>query len=303
MPNTETGLLRRDISLQDAKLECRQEQDANGNPVFTGEFSGYAVVYNRIDTYGTIFAPGCFNASIREQGIEDIVVLENHDMDRARGKYIDWRDEQTHLWVRGKITDFPAGRDLHALMADRVVKGLSVGFLPPGPGDSTIDPQTGIETFHRLTLRECSPVLRNSVPDAKINEVRFEGMTRRQIEKDLQRNTTITRNSCKAAAIVAEMLDAGDIIALADYLRSEDDKAKRIQGQRDVGTGNTNQERDVGGSERTEKRDVGQSIEGPREALQALQGSSHQRVTDEIAEKRALNEAVLELRSSIPSKS
>src|SRR4051812_26252780 len=55
--------------------------DADGD---TGGFSGYAATFNRVDSYGTAFAPSAFEKTLKERGSK-IPVLYNHNVNANVG--------------------------------------------------------------------------------------------------------------------------------------------------------------------------------------------------------------------------
>lgn len=156
-----------------------------------GVFTGYASVYNVVDSYGTVWLPGCFDASLaahRAEGTRPKGLWQH----MPEWPILSWQsleDDGHGLRCVGQILlDLEKGRECYTLMKAGEIDGLSVGFDPVEVIDVTpeqsfeefgldLDPALVREDgtfglFSRVDLWEISPVTFNSVPGALVDDVR-----------------------------------------------------------------------------------------------------------------------------------
>jgi len=155
-----------------------------------GVFTGYASVWNVVDSYGTVWLPGCFSASLeahRAAGTRPKGLWQH----MAEWPILTWQEfEEDDYGLRCKgqlLLDLEKGRECYTLMKAGEIDGLSVGFEPFEVDDVTpeqaaefgidIDPALVREDgtvglFSRVDLWEVSPVTFNSVPGALVDTVR-----------------------------------------------------------------------------------------------------------------------------------
>ena len=97
----------------------------------SGEFAGYAALFNRKDAGGDIILPGAFARSLKARGVRGIRMLWQHDPGQPLGVWRLIREDARGLFVRGRLAlDTRLGRDVAALLKQGAVDGLSIGFLP-----------------------------------------------------------------------------------------------------------------------------------------------------------------------------
>ena len=114
----------RSFKYQPHEFTHRAETKTNA----VGTLSGYASIWYGLDSHGTVTMPGCFADSL--PGFLDRNIMGGIDHDHARpvGRWTSAHEDRTGLFVDGRISDTQAGRDLHTLLLDGVVRGLSVGM-------------------------------------------------------------------------------------------------------------------------------------------------------------------------------
>jgi HK97 family phage prohead protease len=91
-----------------------------------GTFEGVACRFNKVDSYGTTFHPGCF----RKGGLDKkpYSLLFMHDPTRPIGTFrAEERDD--HLFITGRYDDTAAGQDARAMARSGSAPELSVGFV------------------------------------------------------------------------------------------------------------------------------------------------------------------------------
>lgn len=156
-----------------------------------GVFTGYASVWNVVDSYGTVWLPGCFSASLeahRAAGTRPKGLWQH----MAEWPILTWQEfEEDDYGLRCKgqlLLELEKGRECYTLMKAGEIDGLSVGFDPFEIIDATpdeaaaefgldIDPSSvrddgTVGLFARVDLWEVSPVTFNSVPGALVDTVR-----------------------------------------------------------------------------------------------------------------------------------
>ena len=135
-----------------------------------GTFSGYASLFGAEDLGRDILMPGAFKNSLKSQGAEGVRMLFQHDPNVPIGVWDIVREDERGLYVKGRLTlDVEKAREVHALMLDGGLNGLSIGF-------KTIkgkrDQKTGVRQIFEVDLWEISVVTFPMLPEAKITSVK-----------------------------------------------------------------------------------------------------------------------------------
>ncbi len=98
-----------------------------GSPTETGSFSGHAAAFGNLDRGGDICLPGCFLKCLPDFIAEGIVVWQ-HDTRTPIGKPTKANEDAAGLYFEAKLSDVQAARDAKTLMADDVIKKMSIGY-------------------------------------------------------------------------------------------------------------------------------------------------------------------------------
>jgi HK97 family phage prohead protease len=97
-----------------------------------GEFSGYGSVYDVIDFYGEVVAPGAFANSLRTWADKGRLppALWQHMSTEPVGPFTLMREDKKGLYVEGQllVNDVQRAREARALMKAKAVSGMSIGF-------------------------------------------------------------------------------------------------------------------------------------------------------------------------------
>ena len=123
----------------------------------TGTFEGLASVYGNVDLGGDVVMPGAFKEFVKTRD-GSIVLLDSHNT-RApigKGQVI---DSHMGLVIKGALNlKVSRSRDVHELMKDGIINGLSIGFdiLPNGFEMREAD---GVRLLKELKLWEVSTVV------------------------------------------------------------------------------------------------------------------------------------------------
>lgn len=138
-----------------------------------GRFSGYGSVYGVIDSYREIVSPGAFTNTLRKWESRGRLppVLWQHRSDMPVGPFTKMREDDYGLYVEGQllVDDVQQAREARALMKNRAVDGLSIGF-------NTVveewNSETKLLTLKEVDLWEVSIVTFPANAESLITEVR-----------------------------------------------------------------------------------------------------------------------------------
>jgi uncharacterized protein len=197
-------------------------------PTDEGVFTGYASVFNVVDSYREMVAPGAFTDSLKriaESGWT-LPALWQHKTAEPIGGYSKLVEDTTGLYVEGFLLkdDIPQARIAYKLMQKKIVTGLSIGYYVEG---ESWNERERILTLTKLDLVEVSVVTLPANGSARIEEVKEKialGIlpTLREMEIILREQGF----SRALAAHIAErglksLLDQGDLGASAygDFLK------------------------------------------------------------------------------------
>lgn len=101
-------------------------------------FEGYASTFRNPekdapDLTGDMVVSGAFKKSLAERG-QKVRMLWQHDPSQPIGKFQELREDQRGLYVKGLVSDTRLGRDCLALLKDRAIDSMSIGYdaIPGG---------------------------------------------------------------------------------------------------------------------------------------------------------------------------
>ena len=124
-----------------------------------GLFSGYASVFENIDSAREIVKPGAFQKSLNDWQAKGAMppVLWNHDAGQPIGVYTTMREDEKGLYVEGQLLvgDVQKARETHALLKAGAISGMSIGY---GVVKDENDTKSGIRRLLELKLYEASVV-------------------------------------------------------------------------------------------------------------------------------------------------
>jgi hypothetical protein len=136
----------------------------------TGVFVGYASLFNRADQAGDMVLPGAFADSLKTKGAGGIRMLFHHDPMEPVGAWIDIVETARGLLVRGRLNmNVQRGRELKALLDQRALDGLSIGFRTVS---ASRDRLTGLRKIARVDLWEISLVTFPMLGGARVCDVK-----------------------------------------------------------------------------------------------------------------------------------
>lgn len=137
-----------------------------------GLFSGYASVFGNTDSYKEVMAKGSFSESlmrIKASG-DPLPVLWQHSSYDPIGGSGDLTEDDHGLFTNGfLLLKIQRAAEAFALMKERVVKGLSIGYYPQ---EWSYNEETGILTHEKVDLVEYSVVTFPANELATVEEVK-----------------------------------------------------------------------------------------------------------------------------------
>jgi HK97 family phage prohead protease len=157
-----------------ARVPTVQEHKFLPEPLNTvdtdGVFEGYASLFGIADLGKDVVMPGAFSDSLRKRGAGDVRLLWQHDPAQPIGRWLSIAEDRRGLRVRGKLNlAVERARDIHALMREGSVDGLSIGFRVER---ARAERPTGLRRLEKLDLWEISVVTFPMLPDARVETVK-----------------------------------------------------------------------------------------------------------------------------------
>ena len=120
-----------------------------------GVFEGYASVFGVLDDQGDIVISGAFAATIAAKGADGIRMLWQHHPHFPIGTWLDLKEDERGLLVRGQLVLVGKGEEAHALLKAKALRGLSFGYSAK---KSEHDDENGIRRLIEVELWEISLV-------------------------------------------------------------------------------------------------------------------------------------------------
>ncbi|MFN3232930.1 MAG: HK97 family phage prohead protease [Alphaproteobacteria bacterium] len=143
-----------------------------------GAFTGYAAVFNGIDSQNDVVKRGAFTRSLAEHRTAGSMppLLWMHDASKPIGRLLACREDAKGLFVDGKLTlGVKQADEAYALLREGAVTGLSIGYKTR---HSNQDKETGARVLSDVDLREVSLVALPANPAARVEQVKGLGGVR-----------------------------------------------------------------------------------------------------------------------------
>ena len=135
-----------------------------------GVFEGYASLFGVADLGKDLVVPGAFAASLARRGARGVRMLWQHDPAQPIGRWLSITEDARGLRVLGQLNLAVArAREIHALMKQGAVDGLSIGFRAERARQGRA---TGHRRLERLDLWEISVVTFPMLPGARVGGVK-----------------------------------------------------------------------------------------------------------------------------------
>lgn len=186
----------------------------------TRTFSGYGAVFNNVDSYGDVLAPGAFSKTLKS-GPAPLMFLNHALFSLPIGKWTSFEEDEFGLKVEGEFLDTTTGIDAYKAAKAGAITGLSIGYIPREVklGKGPDEPARLLKT---VDLIEVSVVTIPANPEARIANVKsFEDITefeRELIERGFhseEAKTFIANLSLKAET---KYIQAAEMVSLEKLL-------------------------------------------------------------------------------------
>jgi HK97 family phage prohead protease len=169
-----TTLIKREIDHkrqvgERKSLDCGfQVREVSDN----GVIEGYGSVFNVLDSYSDIIAPGAFKATLAEHQASNTMplMLWQHDTREPIGVWDEMREDAAGLFVKGHLLlELPLAQKALVLLKARAIRGLSIGFWTRS---WAYDADKDIRTLTGVDLVETSVVSMPANPKAMVTSVK-----------------------------------------------------------------------------------------------------------------------------------
>lgn len=136
------------------------------------QFTGYGSVFGNVDLGDDVVVKGAFRRTLaeRKKSGQMPVMLWSHDPTRVAGKWLDMREDDRGLLVRGELAPTPLGDEIHALMKMDAVSGMSIGFVIK---EQDYDKE-GVRLIKEVDLWELSVCAMPMNPLARVQNVKTQ---------------------------------------------------------------------------------------------------------------------------------
>ncbi|RSK77863.1 HK97 family phage prohead protease [Pandoraea apista] len=152
-----------------------------------GTFSGYGSVFNVIDSWDDIVAPGAFTKSLQSLASKDrsVPILWQHDTENPIGVWSGLKEDSVGLFGDGALwlDDTPTAKLAYKGMSSRAITGLSIGYITRS---ADYDQKTGIRTLKELDLIEISVVTNPANDEARVTNVKSRLLDGSLTERDFE---------------------------------------------------------------------------------------------------------------------
>jgi len=177
-----------------------------------GSFTGYASVFDRVDSQNEIVAPGAFSRTLaawRQKGGAP-AMLWMHDPTIPIGLWISMAEDKNGLAVEGRLAlATQKGREAYELLKMRALTGLSIGYRVI---HSQVDSKRKARILTDVELFEISLVTFPANEAARVSNVKSprDAIKRKPARKT--RPVKTTKDAEKTREIVAPLYRAASVL-------------------------------------------------------------------------------------------
>ena len=145
----------------------------------SGEFEGYASVFNKEDLAADVVLPGAFAESLKTRAADRVKMLRQHDTSEPIGIWTSLTEDPVGLKATGKlILGTAKGRETYELLKAGALDGLSIGFKTRR---DRFDAKRRVRFLEEIDLREISLVTFPMMESALISAVKSDNSNARLI--------------------------------------------------------------------------------------------------------------------------
>lgn len=172
-------------------------------------FDGYGAVFDNVDYYDDVIAPGAFAKTIADYRASGRypAMQWNHDLFAMPiGIWTDMEEDETGLKVSGHFLDTLAGRDAYTIAKAGAVSGLSIGYYATAFEIQKREGKT-VRLITEVDLIEISLVTFPANDLARINDVKSKEHEVKMNRKSLGR---LAQLFAEAEQLVAKLAEVDD---------------------------------------------------------------------------------------------
>ena len=138
-----------------------------------GSFEGYASLFDAVDRARDVMSPGAFGKTLAEWRARGRLpaLLWQHDAAEPIGVWREMREDARGLFVAGRlfVEDIPRARQAYALLKERALSGLSIGFRT---AEAVLDEVARVRRLLEVELFEVSLVTFPALDAARVDGVK-----------------------------------------------------------------------------------------------------------------------------------
>lgn len=183
----------------------------------TGEFEGYASVFDVVDSYNDVVVAGAFMESLTDHASKGTMpaLLWQHKADEPIGKWLEMKEDERGLYCRGQllIEDDPLAKRAYAHLKAKSVSGLSIGYALK---KWAYDEDHGVLELLEIDLWETSIVTFPANEQARVDEVK----TRRDLETLLRATGCCSQKEAKLVASSFDPKPQWDVVGELEKLNA-----------------------------------------------------------------------------------
>lgn len=153
-------MLQKTLSLSECQIKAEGSK---------GTFSGYASVFNQVDTYGDTILPGAYKDTLEVNGMPKMF-LQHESWELPIGKWTEAKEDDHGLFVEGELTlGMARADDTHAALKHGTLDGLSIGYKLKAEDYQYQEETDGLLIQKVSFLAEISPVVFPADRSARID--------------------------------------------------------------------------------------------------------------------------------------
>ena len=162
----------------------------------SGIIEGYGPVFGNLDSYSDIVAPGAFAKSLEEAKASGRMpaMLWQHNPDEPIGVWVEMREDDRGLFVKGKLAETQRGKEARELIKLGALTGLSIGYTTR---TYQVDRENDSRVLTDVQLWEVSPVTFPANSEARITGVKADAISSPKDFERFLRDAGFSRREAK----------------------------------------------------------------------------------------------------------
>ncbi|MGL9717327.1 MAG: HK97 family phage prohead protease [Wolbachia sp.] len=155
-----------------------------------GVFSGYASVFNIVDTQNDLILPGAFKENLDKDKIK---LLWQHNSGEPIGNIIDICENDVGLYITAHLLlGIRKAEEAYLMLKTGVINGLSIGYIPI---KYDIDHESGARVLRQVELWEVSLVTFPANLAAQVISVKNQYNEQEMLAKAIEKANAVLTNS------------------------------------------------------------------------------------------------------------